>query len=186
VYEEIRRPIQFEEIKASLKNIMESREEQHKEKPAIKVQGVWPAVKGNPEKYIDTFSPLSDLLYVNPLVDYLDNDEIGQIEYIPDFTCYQPFQRLVIASNGQAIMCSNDQMNDEIIGDAYKMTVYELWHSDRMCKAREDHINHKALERYDICKKCQVPRSREYEVATIKNKTVHIENYKNRVQTIGK
>lgn len=185
VYESIRKPIRFEEIKTAMNNLMACRDELNAQKPAIKIQGVWPAIKPQVDKYIDIFTPLSDLLYTNPLVDYLFKDNAEGIEYLPDFTCYQPFQRLVIGSDGKALLCANDQTGEVIIGDAHKMTVFELWHGSEMKQFRESHIRHEALRDYPQCKKCQVPRKREYEEATVKGRCVFIENYSQRSQVVG-
>ncbi len=185
VYESIRRPITFKEITKALKNLIECRADLNKRKPAIKIQGLWPAVKKNVEKYIDTFTPLSDLIYINPLVDYLSNDELDLIEYMPDFTCCQLFQRLVITSSGKALMCANDQMGDNCVGDANKMTIHEIWNGEAFNKVRENHINHKGVEIYNACKRCQIPRMREYEEVHIRGKRILIENYKGRAQVVG-
>ena len=185
IYESIRRPLTFSEIIQAMKNLMQSRDKMNSRKPAIKIQGVWPAVKQNIDAYIDHFTPLSDLIYTNPLVDYLSCDGPDKIEYVPDFVCYQPFQRLVIASDGKALMCANDQLGEVDIGNANSMTVFELWHSERLQKIREDHSLGHALD-YHTCQTCQIPRVREYEEAEVKGRRVLIENYKNRSQTIGK
>jgi uncharacterized Fe-S cluster-containing radical SAM superfamily protein len=189
VYEGIRKPITFNEIKQSMINLKKTRDNKALRKPAIKIQGVWPAVKQNVNAYLDIFTPLSDLIYTNPLVDYLGRDSQGQIEYVPDFVCYQPFQRLVIASDGKALMCANDQIGEVIIGDAMSamsMTVYEIWHGNILQKVREDHKTHSAIMNYHACQTCQIPRIREYEEVTVKGKIIFIENYKNRTQVIGK
>lgn len=186
VYEGIRKPVKFEEIKKAMTNLMSCREEHNSKKPAIKIQGIWPAIKQNVDKYIDIFTPVSDLIYTNPLVDYLFNDGMDSIEYVTEFRCYQPFQRLVITSDGKALMCANDQLGEISIGSAHEMTIHELWHGEKMRQIREDHIQHRALQKYHPCQKCQVPRKREYEEAVVKGKKVYIENYTNRIQIIGK
>lgn len=184
VYERIRQPITFQDIQNGLKNLKEARQRQNKIKPGIKIQGVWPAVKQNADKYMDVFTPLTDLIYTNPLIDYLHNDK--DIQYVPNFTCYQPFQRLVIRSNGQAVMCSNDDMGHVVIGDANTQSVHEIWHGEKMGQIRRDHIEHKALEKNEVCRRCYVPRARQPEEATVKGKKVLIEGYAGRVQEIGK
>ncbi len=185
VYESIRKPILFEQIQQVLKNILEIKKELNLVKPAIKIQGIWPAVKENVERYLDVFTPLTDLIYTNPLVDYLSLDELKDIEYVPEFKCYQPFQRLVIDSNGKVMACANDQMGSICIGDVNSMSVHEVWNGKEMNEFRQNHIDNKALEKYDICKQCQIPREREFEEVDIKGRKVRIDNYKNRSQKIG-
>ncbi|HOW53958.1 MAG TPA: radical SAM protein [Syntrophorhabdaceae bacterium] len=186
VYESIRKPITFPQIKQAMMNLNEARDLAGSQKPAIKIQGVWPAVKQAADVYIDIFTPLSDLIYTNPLVDYLFCDSQGQIEYVPGFVCYQPFQRLVITSSGDALMCANDQIGEVVIGSAKDTTVHELWHGRMMEKVRDDHRTHNAIRYYQTCRDCQIPRAREYEEATVKGRKIFIENYKNRAQVIGK
>jgi len=186
VYESIRKPITFPQIKQALVNLNEARDRRGSNKPAIKIQGVWPAVKQAADAYIDIFTPLSDLIYTNPLVDYLSCDSQDQIEYVPDFVCYQPFQRLVISSNGEALMCANDQIGEVMTGNAKNMTIHELWHGKIMEKVRNDHKAHNAIRYYQTCRDCQIPRAREYEEAVVKGRKIFIENYTNRVQVIGK
>lgn len=185
VYESIRKPIKFDQIKQVLQNIVDVKKELNSVKPAVKIQGIWPAVKQNIEKYLDTFTPITDLIYTNPLVDYLSLDELKNIEYLPEFKCYQPFQRLVIDSNGKVMACANDQMGAICIGDTKEQTVHDIWNSKKMKEFREDHIKHMAIEKYDICKQCQIPRARDFEEVKIKDKIFRIDNYKNRSQIIG-
>lgn len=186
VYEKIRAPMTFDGITRAVKHLMEYREKKRAMKPAIKIQGVWPAVKVDLDAYIQTFMPLADLIYTNPLVDYLNKDALDQIEYLPDFTCYQLFQRLVVSSDGKVLMCANDQMGEEIIGDASTHRIHEIWHGEKMAHARRVHADHHYARHYPICRKCQLPRSRTVENVFVNNRQVIIENYKNRCQTIGK
>ena len=86
-------------------------------RPVIKVQGIWPAIKENPQLYYDTFYPYVDLIAFNPLIDYLDNDEDDKVDYIENFTCPQQYQRLVIGADGLVMKCSNDENNDEVVGN---------------------------------------------------------------------
>jgi len=184
VYEAIRMPITFADIQQGLKNLKEARARLNKIKPAIKIQGVWPAVKQNADRYMEVFTPITDLIFTNPLIDCHHHDE--DVEYVLNFTCYQPFQRLVVRSNGEAVMCSNDDMGQIVIGDTRTQTVHEIWHGERMNQIRKDHIEHKALEKNPVCKRCYVPRVREFEEATVQGRKVMIENYKGRQQIIGK
>jgi radical SAM protein with 4Fe4S-binding SPASM domain len=183
-YEKIRKPITFPQIQQGLRNLKEARARAGSLKPGIKIQGVWPAVKENPDRYMTVFTPLTDMIFTNPLIDYHHNDT--DIEYVPNFTCYQPFQRLVIRSNGEAVMCSNDDMGQVVVGDARTQTVREIWHGERMERIRKDHIGHRALETIDVCKRCYVPRARVFEEATVLGRKVRIENYKGRRQEVGK
>ncbi|MBF0343316.1 MAG: radical SAM protein [Nitrospirae bacterium] len=177
-YEKIRSPLKFDEIVTAMRNIMELRQIHGNVKPAVKIQGIWPAVKKNINEYLEIFTPLSDLIYVNPLIDFSSLSESTSAEYIPDFTCYQPFQRLIIYSNGKAAPCANDIVGEEHVGDAAVMSIYSIWNGERMNQFRNSHIEHTALSKYNICNNCQIPLSREDEEFDLNGRIIIIENYK--------
>lgn len=185
-YDEIRKPIKFPQIVQALRNLTEIRKERNLVKPAIKIQGVWPAVKKDVEKYLEIFTPVTDLIYTNPLIDYLQLDDLSSVEFVQDFTCYQPFQRVVVRSNGLTAMCANDDVTGHVTGDANKMTIKEIWHGEEFKKIRDLHIQHRGHLDIRGCKRCHVPRARETEEVFVKGRKITIENYKGRVQIVGK
>ena len=185
-YEEIRKPIKFPQIVQALRNISEIKKSKNLIKPAIKIQGVWPAVKKDLEEYLKIFTPLTDLIYTNPLIDYLQLDDPDSIEYVDNFTCYQLFQRVVVRSNGLTAMCSNDDVSGHVTGDANRMTIKEIWHGQEFKRIRDLHIAHKGHLEIRGCKRCHVPRARETEEVIVNDRRIFIENYKARVQIIGR
>ena len=154
-------------------------------KPVIKVQSVLPAIRDHLEEYFDIFNPITDLVSSNPLIDYLQKDDVGQIEFEPNFSCPMLYQRLVIGADGLVMMCSNDEENEYVVGDANKQTIHELWNGEVMRKARESHMKHHGVEDYSICRKCYLPRKTEPEVLHVHGRKVIAENYTNRSQLIG-
>ncbi|WP_294258290.1 radical SAM protein [Propionivibrio sp.] len=61
-YEEIRKPLKFADILEKLKAIKAMKAAHGWLRPVIKVQGIWPAIKENPQAYYDTFEPVTDLV----------------------------------------------------------------------------------------------------------------------------
>lgn len=182
-YERIRAPIKFDDILEKVKSIKQYKDEHGLRRPVIKVQGIWPAIKGNQEEYYDTFAPYVDLVAFNPLIDYLGKDE--DIVYVEDFACPQQYQRLVIGADGLVMKCSNDEENQEIIGDVNQETVYEVWHGEKMNKVREMHRQKQGFLQSAVCKKCYLPRQTHDEVARIHEREFLVMNYVNRKQVIG-
>ena len=183
-YEKIRRPIKFPHIVSNLKEINDFKTKNRMEKPVVKVQGIWPAVKEDPELYYNTFKPIADLVAFNPLIDYLRKDE--DILYEDDFSCPQLYQRIVIGSDGKVMMCSNDEDGEVIIGNATTQTIHEIWHSEKLHKLREQHSSGNFKE-ISPCKKCYYPRKTELnEFASVNGRKIGIENYINREQEVGK
>lgn len=183
-YERIRKPIKFAEILDKIKAIKEYKDERGLHRPVIKVQGIWPAIAEDPQHYYDTFSPYVDLVAFNPLIDYLGHDT--EIEYLENFTCPQQYQRLVIGADGLVMKCSNDEENREVIGDANRQTVHELWHGEAMQKVREMHKQPRGFMKSAVCRRCYLPRKTEDEEAHVGPRTFVVRNYTRRIQLIGK
>jgi radical SAM protein with 4Fe4S-binding SPASM domain len=183
-YNRIRAPLVFDETLEKIRAIKRYKVEHACDKPVIKIQGVWPAVREQPEDFYNTFSPLVDLVAFNPLIDYLHKDT--DIVFEENFSCPQYYQRLVIASNGQAAMCSNDDNVTEVAGNAFEQSIHEIWHGPRLQELRALHAEHDGFRKIPACARCYYPRKTETgEVARIGGREVHIENYVNRKQLVG-
>lgn len=183
-YEDIRKPLKFDDTLAKIKDIYDIKKKNGWMRPVIKVQGIWPAIRENPSEYYDALAPYVDLVAFNPLIDYLDNDE--DIVYDEDFICPQPYQRLVIGSDGKALLCSNDEEGLYILGDANNEGIHDIWHGEMLDKVRELHKMGKFKD-IEVCRKCYLPRATEdSEHAYVNGREIIIKNYINRNQTIGK
>lgn len=182
-YESIRGPLKFNDIFDKIKAIKRYKDEHGLHRPVIKVQGIWPSMRENPQAYYDTFAPYVDLVAFNPLIDYLSNDE--QIEYLESFACPQQYQRLVIGADGLVMKCSNDEENRELIGDIKQETVCQVWHGEKMKKVRDMHRQKQGFLQSTVCKKCYLPRQTHEEVVHIHGRKLSVMNYVNRKQIIG-
>ncbi|WP_287963181.1 radical SAM/SPASM domain-containing protein [Alcanivorax sp.] len=183
-YERIRKPIRFDEIVGNLRAIKEYKKRKGLERPVIKVQGVWPAIREDPQKYYDIFAPLADLVAFNPLIDYRTRDE--KVVYVDDFVCPQQYQRLVIGADGLVMKCSNDEENREVIGDTNIESVHEIWHGEKMRRVREQMLKPRGFMQSPVCRQCYLPRKTVgNEVFTINGQQVTVRNYVNRSQVIG-
>lgn len=182
-YESIRKPLKFADTMDKIKYIYNFKQINGLVKPIIKVQGIWPAIKPNPSEYYNTIAPFVDLIAYNPLIDYLRKDT--EILYEDNFACPQLYQRLVVGSNGDVMMCSNDEDGEEIIGNAYKEKIYDIWHGEKLEKKRIIH-NNGEFKKIKICRLCYYPRKAVVdEKAYVNDREILIENYVNRKQNIG-
>lgn len=185
-YESIRGPLKFEDLLNKLKDMKKYKDERGLHKPVIKVQGIWPAIRENPQEYYDTFSPYADLVAFNPLIDYLGKDSGRQIHYLESFTCPQQYQRLVIGADGLVMKCSNDEENDEVVGDINKESIKTVWHGEQLNAIRELQKQPNGFLKSAVCRKCYLPRVTEVEDAQIDDRTIIVLNYVDRSQEIGK
>jgi len=184
-YNKIRSPLKFDETLKKLQEIARYKKTNRLNKPLIKIQGVWPAIKESPEEFYNVFAPIVDLIAFNPLIDYLHKDE--DIIYEDNFCCSQHYQRVVIGSNGQASMCSSDDFKDINIGNLKTQTIHEIWHGSVFQSVRKLHEAENGFMKLKPCKNCYYPRKMAQDEETIINgRVVKIESYINRSQEIGK
>lgn len=183
-YEWIRRPAKFDDSYNKIREYSRIKKAHHSLKPVIKVQSVWPAIKDNAQEYYDAFAPYVDDIAINPLVDYLHNDE--EIEYVDGFVCPVLYQRLVIGADGMVMLCSNDEMMMDCLGDANTDSLYDIWHGEKLTRAREYHRNHIGVEKLEACRHCFLPRVTQPVVEHIGDRSIVIDKYTNRPDEVGK
>lgn len=153
-------------------------------KPVIKIQSIWPAIKDDPESFYELFSPLVDGIASNPLIDYLHRDK--GIEYLEGFTCPVLWQRLVIGFNGNVMLCSNDEMEDHVIGNAAKESIYDIWHGKKLNEARKIQLEKRGVEMLEPCRYCYYPRKTIPSYVLVGKRMVRVDDYSGRNQKIGK
>ena len=183
-YNRIRYPLKWEDTINRLKEIKELKDKLNLKKPVIKVQAVWPSIRNYPTEFYEALLPYTDLVAFNPLLDYLRNDV--EIDYIDNFSCPQLYQRLVVGSDGNVLMCSMDDDGERLIGNANFQSIHEIWHGKLMNDVRNIHAKKDGFKEIDVCRKCHIPRQIDRnEIAQVGNRKIIIENYKNRAQEVG-
>ncbi|MBM3566616.1 MAG: radical SAM protein, partial [Alphaproteobacteria bacterium] len=174
-YEDIRRPNKFDRMVEKLSNFRKIRDAAGRAKPAIKVQSILPAIEADPQEFYGIFAPISDMVSANPLIDFmLDKSTMPKI---PDFTCPQIYQRLVIGADGLAMMCSNDENGEHLVGDANKQTLLEIWRGPTMTRVREIHQRHRGAAELAPCAKCYLPLAVAETEVQVGTRTVIAEKY---------
>ena len=182
-YNRIRKPAKFEEAVDKIRTYSLIKKRRGSAKPVIKVQSVWPAIADNPKAFYDTFEPITDQVFSNPLIDYLDND--SDIVYKEDFTCPVLWQRLVIGSDGSVFMCINDEYGKQIIGNARNESLQKIWLGPKMTEMRRIHLEKRGVDEIDICKSCYLPRKKVVSDIDLGGRLLHVDNYVNREQVVG-
>lgn len=185
-YESIRKPAKFDRLLEKLRNFKEIKEKAGRVKPVIKIQSVFPAIADDPQGFYDTFAPITDQVATNPLIDYLRADDESLLLFHEDFSCPQLYQRLTIGADGTVMLCANDEMEEYALGDANTQTIHEMWHGEKMRKARAIHAAHRGHHDIAPCQRCYLPRRTEPQPIEISGREVVLENYINRPQVVGK
>lgn len=176
-YNRIRAPITYREILQNLRNLLEVKAGLQSAKPVVKVQGIWPALQQDPGAYLAAYSPLSDLVAFNPLIDYIRELPDSELLFEPNFTCPMPYQRLVIGADGIAMMCSNDEENNHPVGNANTQSIHEIWHGLTMRQVRELHQAHGGVAALGPCNRCYLPRRTRDEPHLVDGREVVVKNY---------
>ncbi len=183
-YERIRRPLKYEKMLNRIKGMKEIKNRLKTNKPVIKIQSVWPAIRSNPEIFYETFVPYVDLIAFNPIITYFGKDE--DISYEKNFLCPQLYQRLVIGADGLAMICSNDEDNSVVAGDTNRETIHDIWHGEKLGRIRDLHGKKDGFMELSVCRSCYLPRlTEDSESATVGGRKFIIRNYVNRNQGIG-
>lgn len=180
-YNKIRKPAIFDEAVEKIKTYHKIKKERGSIKPLIKLQAIWPSIKDDPQAFYELFNPYVDHIASNPLIDY---GHSGHPEYIEDFSCPILYQRLVIGSDGQVLLCSNDEYGRGVVGNVNTESLYDIWHGERMQKARDLHKKRLGYLELEPCKDCYLPRKTVKFKQTIDDKTVIVDKYIGNPDTI--
>jgi sulfatase maturation enzyme AslB (radical SAM superfamily) len=183
VYDKIRFPATYPEMIEKIRAFAEIKRRRKSVKPVVRIQGIWPAIADNPDAYFDAFEPIVDEVSVNTLLDYLHHDE--EIQYIPNFVCPVPFQRLVFGSDGRAFMCINDELGREAIGDARTQSVRDIWNGAPMQRIRDIHRRHQGYETLEPCKACYQPRQTRKVAYHAGKRIIYLDELVGRPQVVG-
>ena len=182
-YNRIRAPATFDEAVAKIREFHAIKQRKRSRKPVVKIQGIWPAIKDDPQAFYETFRGIVDQVSVNPLLDYLRKDE--DIVYRKQFTCPVLWQRLAVGADGKVSLCIHDEISHHVIGDLNQQTIAELWNGPALREAREAHIKHLGVKRYKACAECFLPRASQPELATVDGRTVAVQQMVNRPDVVG-
>lgn len=182
-YNRIRKPAKFEDQVEKIRKFHEIKKRVGSKKPVVKIQGIWPAVKEDPQAFYDTFRDIVDQIAVNPMLDYLRKDT--NIVYRENFTCPVLWQRLAIGADGLVSLCIHDEMSHHVIGDVNTESIYEMWNGPDLQAAREAHIQHMGVEKYQACAECFLPRASQPVSAKVEDRQVVVQSMVNRPDMIG-
>lgn len=176
-YNKIRAPNNFDEQVEKIRRFSEIKKELNVVKPLIKIQTISSAIENNAEDFYNTFSEISDQIASNPLIDF--SHTVIDENFLENFTCPQPWQRLVIGSDGKAMMCSMDEMGTYVVGDLNKESIHEVWHGKKMQNARKIHMKELGVKELPPCKWCIYPRKTNSKNVLVGDRVVSSYDYVN-------
>lgn len=181
-YEQIRRPAKYARAVEKIANYARIKREAGRVKPLIKVQSVLPAIENDPQAFYEVFGPITDLVSSNPLIDFTINK--SHLPKIPNFSCPQVYQRLVVGADGFCMMCSNDEEGTYLVGDAKIQSIREIWHGPQMTHVRTLHREHRACQELAACATCYLPLETYVDSIQLGEREVSAEKYVSAAQRI--
>ncbi len=160
-YSKTRKGGDYDTVVANIERFIEMKKAKGCELPLVRVSFVENKLNtGEKNPFIEYWQDKADYILVqsfhNPLVGktgYQRIEKDFRLEDTPFENCSQPWQRLFIASDGTVLPCCAYFGINLTVGNIYKQSLSEIWHSPAMEKMRES-VNDKDL--YPLpCKKCR-------------------------------
>lgn len=149
IYEAVRHPAKFEQNYGRLAALRRKKEKMNSKLPQVRICTIWPAVREDPEAYSRTMREVSDYMVCNPYINFK-----GPMTIKDNFICQYPWERIVIAFNGEAQCCTGWNADDIILGNIETKSIREMWHSDLMNNVRKIHAEERRME-LNSCANCR-------------------------------
>jgi radical SAM protein with 4Fe4S-binding SPASM domain len=80
-------------------------------------------------------------------------NNLGEVVY----TCNYPWRTIMILFDGKIVLCCMDFDGVQVVGDANKNNIEEIWNNERYKQVRED-FKKLRYNKYPVCMKCDVIR----------------------------
>ena len=173
-YERIRYPAKFEETAEKIKKIVEMRKKLNKDKPLVRIQTIFSAIKSNPIEYKNCWEPIVDK--INFIADQIRQTDEKDFIRDPDYVCQSPWQRMCIDFEGRVVQCHADYLEKNILGDVRKQSLYEIWHGEPFNRVRKLQKNKQSFK-LEPCKECSDTGKMEEVIIDIGDKKQKILKY---------
>ena len=138
--ERLRLGVDYDRLVANIRAFHRVRAERGGVKPFIRVQMV--RTLGNydqVERFIEQWKPWVDDIRINDVTDRGQGDDlaVGDQRPVARRRCPQPWQRMVVSSDGQVVPCCLDWTKQWVVGDARQQSLAEIWQGERMEAMRQ-------------------------------------------------
>jgi radical SAM protein with 4Fe4S-binding SPASM domain len=149
IYESIRHPAVFDDCYQKLANLQERKKRSNSKFPQVRLCTIWPAIKDDPDEYYQTMKNVSDYIVCNPYINFK-----GPMKIKTDFICQYPWERIVIAFDGDTQCCTGWNADDIILGNLNDISIHRMWHSDSMKRIRSLHASGNRMK-LNSCADCR-------------------------------
>jgi radical SAM protein with 4Fe4S-binding SPASM domain len=153
-YEKIRAPVKYEEIFGIISELYELRKSKGVIRPLIRIQGVKTSIDKEKD-FLQTWESVSDEIF---FLEYKDYSVGAASEQQADYQCPALYQRMMVHWDGTVPMCINDEYEEGVVGNILEKSVSEIWHGQRLKRAREVHKKGLRSKVYKNCARCALHR----------------------------
>ena len=141
-YEKIRYPAKFGSVYSNIAN-MRYYINKVNSKCQIRVQSIQSAIEGREAYFRQLWEGIAHKVYVIPDQVRTLNEE--DYKHDTEYVCPNPWQRMVIASDGTVPLCITDYCLDHVIGNTNTQTIKEIWQGKEFKRQREIQASGKRL-----------------------------------------
>tara|TARA_Y100000310_G_scaffold100101_1_gene97963 strand:+ start:1551 stop:2621 length:1071 start_codon:yes stop_codon:yes gene_type:complete len=164
-YEKVRLGGKYETTMGNIEKFLQIKKQENFELPVVGVNFCKTKFNEHEEElFVDTWKDKVDFIVIQ---DFQPPDlEKNYSDFIPSsasvfreninnskFRCQQPWQRVLIRSNGEVCPCCAFFSEELSLGNVKERSIHELWNSKEMRNLRDIHKNGK-YEENPWCKKC--------------------------------
>ena len=139
IYEKIRVGADYDVVLNNIKNLLAIRGKSRK--PFIRLQYTESVInKHETAAFYQYWKDKVDEITISYCQDFGSPEKNVSIN-IPthDFSCRQPFQRLVVMTDGTVCVCATDVMGSNAIGNIHQKSLKDLWQSPQINQLRDQH-----------------------------------------------
>ncbi|MFC2051133.1 radical SAM/SPASM domain-containing protein [Chloroflexota bacterium] len=173
-YDRIRYPAKFEDTVEKIKKIVEIRRKVNRQKPLVRIQTIFSAIKSDPAEYKNFWEPIVDK--INFIADQIRQTAKKDFPTDRDFVCQSPWQRMCIDFDGRVTQCHSDYLEKNVLGDVKKQSLYEIWHGEPFKEVRKLHKTGRSLK-LAPCRECSYRGEMEEVTVDVDGKKQNILKY---------
>lgn len=160
IYERIRVNLDFDQVCQNIIEFMEMRERRHQKRPKVNISIIKMAeTEKGLEAFRSKWCKLVDSVTIEPMSNWggaivINQPNMKKSNKRPP--CPRLWYHLVVFRDGIVPLCCNDYDGQEILGDARKNSIIDIWQGNRLNSYRAKHILGLHHE-ISICQNCDYP-----------------------------
>ena len=160
-YEKIRILGNYDILTRNIENLIEMKEKLGSRKPYIRVQTVrMKETATEVDAFVEKWKDKVDYVSINEYSNRGESKDRTAGIYMPvgRKPCPQIWQRLMIAWNGDVMMCCSDWYKKNCLGNVNNTSAKEIWHGQKLESIRKLHLQSR-LDLVAACKDCNIQDS---------------------------